>query len=125
MTAPWIPDMAAERNKYGARKTVCNQHHRHPSKREAKRCDELHLLLRAGQIEALVYEPQYWFHINGEQIKHENGRRVGYKPDFAYLEGGRTVCEDIKSKATMTEAAVLRMALFRALFPEILLRVVR
>jgi hypothetical protein len=112
-------------NKYGAKRTECAHGHTHASKREAKRCGELHLLLRAGQIEALVYEPQYWFEINGETIKHPNGRRVGYKPDFSYIERGRVVAEDVKSSATMTGDSVLRMSLFRHLFPGIELRVLK
>jgi hypothetical protein len=111
-------------NKYGAKRTDCNHGHKHASGREAKRCNELHLLLWAKEITNLRVEPQYWFHINGEQVKHPNGRRVGYKPDFAYIEKLQDVCEDVKSSATMTEAAVLRMTLFRALFPEIELRLV-
>jgi hypothetical protein len=65
------------------------------------------LLLRSGLIKSLQIEPQFWFQINGQQVKHPNGRRVGYKPDFGYTEKGRQVVEDVKSSATMTEAAVL------------------
>ena len=112
-------------NKYFARKTACQHGHTHASKREAARCVELHLLAKAGVISALVIEPQYWFEINGAVVTHTNGRRVGYKPDFSYLEGDRVVVEDIKGGPTMTEAAVLRMALFRHLFPQVELRVVK
>lgn len=127
---PYIADLEAEaeevrRNKFNAQRTDCQHGHSHPSKREAKRCHDLHLLLRAGAISALVVEPQFWFEINGEVIKHPNGRRVGYKPDFSYIEKGRVVAEDVKSSATMTGDAVLRMTLFRALFPAIELRVVK
>lgn len=111
--------------KYHAEPTTCIHGHRHASKREAARCVELHLLQQAGEIAGLQVEPQYWFQIDGRQIKHENGRRVGYKPDFYYVEKGRQVVEDVKSKATMTEAAVLRMAVFRALYPTLNLRVVK
>ncbi len=69
-------------------------------------------------------EPEFFFHIGGRQVKHENGRRVGYRPDFTYIEKGVKVAEDVKSKATVTEAFVLRAAIFRALFPTIELRVV-
>lgn len=125
MSLPYIADLEAEKaaNKYGAKRTSCAHGHSHASKREAKRCAELHLLLRAGEIDALVYEPQYWFEINGVQVKHEKGRRVGYKPDFGYLEKGQVVVEDVKGM--VTEAAQLRMTMFRALFPEIELRVLR
>lgn len=112
-------------NKYFARKTSCQHGHMHASGREAKRCNELHLLEKAGAIWGLRIEPQFWFIMDGKQVKHQNGRRVGYKPDFAYVEGLQDVVEDVKSKATMTEAAVLRMALFRSLFPEVELRVLK
>ena len=114
-------------NKYRATPTECLQGHKHASKREAKRCNDLHILQAVGQIAGLRVEPQFWFVIDGVQVKHPNGRRVGYKPDFAYFElpGFKDVVEDIKSDATMTEAAVLRMTLFRALFPDVELRVVK
>jgi len=114
-------------NKYFARKTVCKHGHSHASRREAKRCMELHLLQDAGEIAGLQVEPQFWFVIDGKPVKHGNGRRVGYKPDFRYIElpGFADVVEDIKGGPTLTEAAVLRMALFRHLFPEFELRVVK
>lgn len=115
------------RPKYFAKPTVCIHGHKHASKREAVRCVELHLLQSAGEIAMLQVEPQFWFVINGQQVKHQNGRRVGYKPDFSYAElpSLNDVVEDVKSPATLTEAAVLRLTLFRTLFPDIELRVVK
>ena len=113
------------RNKYYAKATVCKLGHKHASRREATRCDELHLLQMGGAISDLVVEPQFWFVLNGEQVKHGNGRRAGYKPDFGYVENGRDVVEDVKGGPTSTEAATLRMTLFRHLFPTIELRVVK
>lgn len=112
-------------HKYYAKATVCHEGHKHPSKREAIRCDELHLLQACGQIANLEYEPFFGFEINGVQLKHENGRRMGYRPDFAYTEASERVVEDVKSKATMTEAFTLRAALFRHLYPDIELRLVK
>lgn len=114
-------------HKYRATKTACNQGHSHPSKREAKRCDELHLLLRAGQIEALVYERKFEFTLDGRPLLVGEKRRqvASYKPDFFYLENGRMIAEDIKSDATMTEAFTLRAGLFRHCYPNIELRVVK
>lgn len=105
-------------NKYRAKKAPCHQGHTHDSGREAKRCNDLHLLQRAGQIANLQIQPQFWFIIEGRQVKHPNGRRVGFKPDFSYIELPRLndVVED--SKGVRTEAYVLRAALFRALFPQ-------
>lgn len=110
------------KNKYGAKVSRCAHGHTHPSRKEARRCGELHLLQRAGVISELTNQPEFWFSINGRQIKHPNGRRVGYKADFSYRENGAHVVEDTKSKATKTEAYALRIAIFRALFPEIAFR---
>ncbi len=79
---------------------------------------------RAGLISELQVEPQFHFVIGGSQVKHQNGRRVGYRPDFLYREAGKPIAEDVKSPATMTEASTLRMTLFRHLFPEIELRTI-
>lgn len=108
------------RNKYGAKKTHCAHGHKHDSKKEAARCDELHNLWAAGQISDLVVQPQFHFVIDGKQVKHENGRRVGYRPDFSYVHDGQQVAED--SKGFITADYVLRKAIFRALFPHIVFR---
>lgn len=109
--------------KYGARKTPCNHGHTHASAREAKRCDELHLLFRAGAIDALVIEPTYHLAPNGEPIIMGNGHKARYKPDFVYCENGRLVAEDVKGM--VVRDFPLRAALFRVCFPEIELRVVK
>lgn len=109
-------------NKYHAKKATCQHGHTHDSRREAGRCNELHLLQRAGDIEDLEQQPQFWFIIDGKPVKHENGRRVGFKPDFRYVDrhSGCDIVED--AKGVRTEAYVLRAAMFRALFPTIVLR---
>ncbi len=112
------------RNKYGAKKTHCSHGHKHDSKKEAARCEELHDLWAAGQISNLVNQPQFWFCINGQQVKHENGRRVGYRPDFSYSQDGAEVVEDVKptSKFAMSKDYPLRKAIFKALYPSITFR---
>ena len=111
------------RNKFFAKKTPCRQGHVHHSAREAKRCNELHLMLRAGDIEDLELQPQFWFAIDGKQVKHENGRRVGYKADFSYVDrhSGARIVEDSKGPFR-DNAWTLRKAIFRALHPELVLR---
>lgn len=112
-------------NKYGARKTPCQHGHKHASAKEAKRCNDLHTLQRAGEIIGLEVEPTFYFVIDGREVKHENGRRAAYKPDFVYIEKGVKVAEDVKgSDATKTEASVLRITLARHLWPEIKWRTV-
>ena len=109
-------------NKYGAKKTACRAGHVHASKREAARCDELHLLVRAGEIESLELHPKFWFSINGQQLKHDTGRRVGYTADFSFIDrqSGKRVIEDTKGFSARDWP--LRKALFRALYPDLILR---
>lgn len=106
-----------QRNKYRAQKSFCVAGHKHDSKREAKRCDELHDLMAMGDIADLECQPQFYFIIDGVQVKHDNGRRVGYRPDFRYVKNGRDTVEDVKG--FITPDYVLRKAIFKALFPEI------
>jgi hypothetical protein len=103
--------------KYRAVKSQCNAGHTHDSKREAIRCNELHILEAAGEISDLMIHPQYWFVINGKQLKHANGRRVGYKSDFEYTdtESGIKITEDVKG--VVVRDWPLRRAVFIALFP--------
>jgi hypothetical protein len=109
--------------KYRAVKAQCRAGHTHDSKREAIRCDELHILEAAGKISNLMIHPQYWFVINGKQLKHANGRRVGYKSDFEYIENGINVTEDVKG--VLVRDWPLRRAVFIALFPGHQLREIR
>lgn len=106
--------------KYRAVKAQCQTGHTHDSKREAIRCNELHALQGAGKISDLTIHPQYWFIINGRQLKHPNGRRVGYKSDFEYVENGFKITEDVKG--VIVRDWPLRRAVFIALFPEHTLR---
>jgi hypothetical protein len=111
------------RNKFNARKTVCAQDHLHASKREALRCDELHKLEAAGEILDLEIQHQFWFEIDGKPVKHAGGRRVGYKCDALYTDAktGDRIVEDSKG-AYRDDAWRLRKAVFRALFPHLVLR---
>lgn len=109
-----------------AKKTLCAMGHKHASKREADRCAELTLLFRAGKIEALAFEPRYEFATERGPIRMGNGATMRFTPDFAYLENGKLVVEDVKSKTGFVERDVpLRFALFRHLFPAIELRIVK
>lgn len=114
--------MNARRNKFGAKKTLCGQNHNHDSGREAKRCDKLHQLEADGYITDLELQPQFYFDIEGRPLKHDNGRRVGYKADFLYtdcVEGARIV-ED--SKGATARDWPIRKAIFKALNPHLILR---
>ena len=109
--------------KYRARKTACAQGHIHASKKEAKRCDELHLLQRAGQIMALRVEQKFPLHANGRELKMGNGQVARYTADFSYIEGNRQCVEEVKG--FVVRDFPLRWALFRACYPDIDARLIR
>lgn len=117
------------RNKFRAKRTNCGQGHTHASAAEARRCDALGLLQRAGTIRNLEQQPVYFLQDReGNPIRFENGRRARFTPDFRYEEQRadgtwHAVVEDIKSPVTMTEAFQLRAALWRADHPTIELRI--
>lgn len=127
-------------NKYGAKRTNCRQGHTHASAAEARRCDELTLLERGGHIRKLEQQPVFHFTMDGRQMTDMRGGAVRYTADFRYEErylqgvlphdpllgiyGWREVVEDVKSTATMTEAATLRLAMVRFFYPGIDLRTV-
>ena len=71
------------------------------SQKEAKRYSELKLLVRVGQISALELQKSF---VLAESVKFKNEprakRAVCYIADFAYVENGLMVVEDVKSKAT-------------------------
>ena len=99
--------------KYGSKPTTCPHGHVHASKREAARCCDLHLLFRAGAIDALVIEPTYELAPGGVPIIMGNGHKAKYRPDFVYMEKGRLVAEDVKG--FIVRDFPLRAALFRVL----------
>lgn len=105
------------RGKYGARKTTCANGHEHPSASEARRCNELHLLERAGQIVGLEQQPVFKFIVNGEPVKLENGHTAGITADFSYIENGVKVAED--RKGYKVRDFPLRWALAKHLYPGI------
>jgi len=112
--------------KWKAKKAYCKEGHKHDSISESKRCDELHLMLAAGEIDDLIVWPQFWFVINGHQVKHDNGRRLGYLADFGYSQNGKEIVEDVKgSKAVDSRDWPIRKAVFKAIYPSFELREIR
>lgn len=92
---------------------------RFDSKAEARRYAELRLMERAGLIRDLQCQPQYPIVINGQRVAAYNG-------DFSYWEkttdGGRTVCEDVKSAPTKTPLWRLKWKLVALLYPVVIFR---
>ena len=87
-------------NKYNARKHSCMRGHTHDSRKEANRCDELHMLQRRGYISDL--DSSVKFELVPAQYVEENGKRkckeraVNYIADFVYYENDKMIVEDVK-----------------------------
>lgn len=80
-------------SKYGARRTPCHHGHTHDSAMEALRCNDLHLMARAGAISDLEQQPEFRCEIEGRAI-------CVYRADFAYRLAGETIVEDVKGVVT-------------------------
>lgn len=82
------------RHKYGARRTFVPELNLHfASAAEAKRARELVILQQRGDISGLQFQPRYPIVVAGRPI-------CTYVGDFAYLERGALVVEDVKGWAT-------------------------
>lgn len=87
-------------NKYGSTKTVCYQGHRHDSKKEAERCNELHFMERAGAISHLEVQKKFTLLPPRKYNKMPNERGLDYVADFVYFDSGIMVVEDCKGYKT-------------------------
>jgi hypothetical protein len=101
-------------SKYGAKPTTVDGI-KFASLAEARRYRELKLLERAGEITALECHPRFVIWQHGKEV-------IRYEGDFSYADHGAVVVEDVKGVQT----AVFRMKakMFRAIHPEIELRIV-
>ena len=98
-------------NKYGNKKTPCGAGHMHDSAHEARRCNELRLLERAGQIQRLEQQPEFPIEINGKRV-------CVYRADFSYFENNERVIEDAKSEITREDKVYrLKKKLVEAAYP--------
>ena len=96
----------------------------HPSKKEAKRCAELHLLAKAGEIVDLRGQVAFpLFGPGGLPLMTEgreggtNRKQLRMTFDFAYSDKTGDVVED--SKGVATPEFKLHLAVFRACYPEL------
>lgn len=94
-----------------AKRTACHAGGEHPSRVEAARCNELHLLARAGDIRDLQIHPQ-------PRLRLEvNGVHIGdYLPDAMYVVArtGERVVEDVKGQPGDTKVYRLKKRLVQA-----------
>ena len=88
------------KSKYGNKKTEAGGF-MFDSKAEAKRWAELSLMMKAGAISYLMLQPVYKL---VSSVKFEGDKRakpaLRYQADFAYVENGEPVIEDVKGVET-------------------------
>lgn len=134
-------------HKYGAKATVCNLGHKHPSRAEEMHCRVLQTQMKAGLVRDLQYEKSYELKIAGKLI-------AVHRPDFTYIAKKRKVAVDYNAdgevkinqsndfariglraeladyvcvdevKGFKTADWILKSKMFQAIYPEIHYRVV-
>lgn len=70
------------------------------SKKEAKRYDELYILLNSGAIEQLTLQPKFMLLTTLRVEGHRTMPVRYYIADFKYIEKGLTIVEDVKGMKT-------------------------
>jgi len=83
------------------------------SAKEARRYDELMLMLRAGTVSDLKLQVNFTLQ---EGFKTTDGKRIKpiiYKADFTYHRSGELVVEDVKSEATRTKTYLIKKKMLR------------
>lgn len=84
---------------------------RFDSRKEARRFDELMILLRRGDIRDLKLQPQFTLQEAYTTPEGNRVRAIRYQADFSYSTDGGLVVEDVKSKATKTRVYAIKKKL--------------
>ena len=106
--------------KYNARKTKLDGY-TFDSKAEARRYSELKILVQAKEIYGLDVHPK--FVLQGSfQYKGKTERAIVYIADFAYMENGVYVVEDVKG--VQTPVFKLKRKMFLSKYPRVDFRIV-
>ena len=86
------------------------------SQKEARRYDELVVMLRAGIISDLRLQPQFTLQESYVTETGERIRAIRYTADFSYRFGGKLVVEDVKSGPTRTKEYLRNRKFMRSRF---------
>lgn len=89
---------------------------RFDSQKEARRYDELMVMLRAGIISDLRLQQQFTLQESYMTETGERIRAIRYTADFSYRFGGKLVVEDVKSKPTRTKEYLRNRKFMRSKF---------
>lgn len=106
--SPWAQRQIAQKqlaqqtreNKYHAERVKRENGLTFDSKKEARRYDELMLMLKAGKISDLKLQPQFTLQEAYTTPEGDRIRAIRYQADFSYWQDGELIVEDVKSKAT-------------------------
>ena len=109
--APSSP--AQGKTKYGSRKAERGPI-RFDSQKEARRYDELMMMLESGVISDLRLQPQFTLQESYITEEGERIRAIRYTADFSYRFGGKLVVEDVKSGPTRTKEYLRNRKMLRA-----------
>ena len=100
-------------SKHNSTRAVCSQGHTHASIKEAGRCSELNLMVKAGVITNLKQQPEFIlqraFKYRGKTI-----REIKYRADFSYydVEKKKFIVEDVKGFKTEVYKLKKKMLLY-------------
>lgn len=89
---------------------------RFDSQKEARRYDELMVMLRGGIITDLRLQPQFTLQESYLTECGERIRAIRYTADFSYRFGGKLVVEDVKSAPTRTKEYMRNRKMMRSRF---------
>ena len=80
---------------------ICNQMHKHASKKEAHRCDELYILGKQKLINNLKQQPEFILQAKFK-LRGKTMRAITYRADFSYFDNRKQkfVVEDTKGFRT-------------------------
>lgn len=78
------------------------------SKKEARRFEELMLMLQAGEISDLRLQQDFTLQEAYTTPDGERVRAIRYRADFTYQKNGEYIVEDVKSKATRTRVYLMK-----------------
>ena len=109
-------------SKYGNRRVKLDGY-LFDSQAEARRYGELVLLQRAGEIHYLRVHPSYLLHA-GFKVGGKPYQPITYIADFEYLEGCKTIVEDVKGRGVVTPVFRIKEKLFVKAFPEKVFRII-
>ena len=111
-------------NRPDGRQTETGGKLRFDSRKEARRFDELSVMLRAGKIRNLKLQPQFTLQEAYTTAEGVRVRAIRYQADFSYerhiphmaMDEWRLVVEDVKSRATKTSVYAMKKNLLRERF---------